>query len=152
MAGRRLSSAAVRCPRLGSDVIFVLNADGSSEVDGCPYFSDGMCTIPSATPLGRLPRLSHEDLRNGQYVCPRCGNPLLLTPQGIYVCPFDGSAYQPPEGISTPCLFYVPAGRRRASMMKGQEPEKRSPARRITDAGLAQLKLNHVLCLRPGRN
>jgi len=102
----KLSSAAVRCPRLGSDVIFILLENGGSTVEGCPYFSDGRCTAPSATPLQRLPVLSSRNLKNGRYVCPRCGNPLIPTPQGIYVCRFDGTAYQPPGGLSVPCLFY----------------------------------------------
>gem|GEM_PF-4829756 len=103
----KMSAASVRCPRSGQQVTFVLFSDGSSTVEGCPYFRRGSCTmsVPLPPPFNRLPQLSPSDYVDGHYACPRCGGPLALAPPGIYVCPRDGSAYLPPGGLSSPCLF-----------------------------------------------
>ncbi|MGC8671165.1 MAG: hypothetical protein ACP5SK_05115 [Thermoprotei archaeon] len=100
----KISSAAVMCPRLNAQVIFVLRSDGSSSVDGCPYYRDGECSLPSARPLG-LPTISDRYYVDGEYLCPRCGTPLIATPQGMLVCPRDGSAYLP-ASFKVRCLFY----------------------------------------------
>ncbi len=101
----KLSSVTVTCPRLNAQVIFVLYSDGSSAVEGCPYFREGECMLPSARPY-HLSTISDRYYVSGRYVCPRCGTPLVTTPQGILVCPRDGSAYLPPN-LRVRCLFYA---------------------------------------------
>ncbi|HEV50936.1 MAG TPA: hypothetical protein ENO31_00090 [Thermoprotei archaeon] len=107
---QKVSSAAVKCPRLNSDVIFVLKRDGSSEVDGCPYYRDGKCAIPYAHNLLKLPAISDRYRIRGSYVCPLCGHKLELKMNGIYQCPVDKSMYLPPD-MQVPCLFYKSSGR-----------------------------------------
>ncbi len=105
----KVSSAAVTCPRLSSSVIFVLMRDGSSEVEGCPYYREGKCAIPYAHSSLNLPAISDRYRFNKRYLCPLCGHKLELTVSGVYKCPIDKSMYFPPD-MQAPCLFYRSRG------------------------------------------